>query len=264
MMGRFRAILWVLLCAGLLYGQAENADNGGKAAEDLKVKVLEVQGKVLYRTDPDAEWAALEKGDTIPVGATVRTMLRAKARFQMGPDTTVELDQLGTMSLLKFAKEENVLHSHIMKKYGRIEFDVAKDGAFKNDFQIASPGSVLAVRGTEGVHAQWDRLRVEGQEGVFTLERPYGRVYLVGPKDLVNEQMLDWVSQFIDNLISRATDPNMDWGAVPAPGPRRYFQSAEDLASLRDSVDSMRDSEQDIIELHEGGQQQGPSFGGDF
>jgi hypothetical protein len=232
----------------------------------VEVKALDVTGRVLWRKNADADWQPLAEGDVIPVGASLRTMLRAEVRLQMGPDNTVTLDQLGTISLLEFAAEQDVLRTHLLKKYGRLEFDVESDGPFKNDFQLATPGSVLAVRGTRGTHTQYDRLKVEGDQGLFTLERPFGTVYLLGPKDLVTEELLAWVSDFIDKVIAHENDPNMGFGADDANQRKRYFVQYDRGAQERQGGESQSETKLQLKQLQEeeGFDFGGGDFGGDF
>ncbi|MFW6060359.1 MAG: FecR domain-containing protein [Phycisphaeraceae bacterium] len=220
-----------------------------EAGAEVSITVLEVEGRVFHRDDAEADWQPLAEGDELSIGTVVRTMLRSMARLQMGPDTTVVLDQLGTIALKDFAVEQGVLHTHILKKYGRVRFDVGTDGPFDNDFQIATPGSVLAVRGTSGSHSEYDRLEVHGESGVFVLDRPGGRVYLLGPEDLVNDQMLAWVAQFIDALILEARDPNLGFGALQPSEKQITFLHVERLIELRESFDSQRESDRQADEM---------------
>jgi hypothetical protein len=239
--------------------QAEGENDDGPASgqvdaaplgeQDLTVKALEVTGRVLSRQNSDADWQSVAEGDVLPIGSTIRTMLRSEVRLQLGPENTVLLDELGTISLVKLAADQNVLRTRILKKYGRLEFNVEKDVPFQNDFQMATPGSVLAVRGTKGSHSQYDRLQVRGQAGLFTLERPYGTVYLVGPRDLVNDQMLGWVSDFVETMIARETDPNMRDGASLASPREQYLGGFDRGQQLRSRSESGNQTEMQVREL---------------
>ena len=161
----------VVIMATTAYGgptdPADAADPAAvtDAAEATRIVALEVVGKVQFRPTSDDPWQELEEGMVLPEGSEVRTGLRSKARLRMGANAEVTLDRLGILNIADpHIEPGNVLMTRLGTRYGRVHFDVKHVG-FENDFQIASPGSALAVRGTKGTMESYAQLpEVHGHE----------------------------------------------------------------------------------------------------
>jgi hypothetical protein len=123
---------------------------GEKTQADMAVKVAAVQGNAEVRSAPDAQWMAMKAGDALPLGSQIRTGLRSSVTMNVGPNAEVTVKSLTIMMVSDLvADDANTLRTRLALKYGRLKFDVRHVG-FKNDFQVATPTGVMAVKGTGG------------------------------------------------------------------------------------------------------------------
>lgn len=151
-------LLAAALSAALAAPAALAADAPAKAekpADSLNAVATEVTGNIKFRPTPEAKWEVLKTDTALPVGSEVLAGPGGRARIQMGPSVFLILKPFSriTIAQLKLEKANNTdtLRATLAKQYGRVEFDV-RDAGFKNDFKIASPNGVMAVKGTGGEH----------------------------------------------------------------------------------------------------------------
>lgn len=143
----------------------DNAQPG--AAPQLTVNVLKVEGRVQQRPNLDADWQPLTTDSKLSVGSEVRTSLRSMAQLQVGPNSVITLKGIGIVAIAELARDEqaDVMHTRLAKKYGRLIAEVHQVGETRNDYKIATPGSVLAVRGSGIVHTGYDTEQMHGLSG---------------------------------------------------------------------------------------------------
>lgn len=121
----------------------------------LRAVASDVAGTIKFRLAPQAQWQALGNGTVLPVGADVLAGPGGRARIQMGPGVFLVLKPFSRVTIARLkmdgAGDAATVRATLAKQYGRVEFDV-RDAGFKNDFKIASPNGVMAVKGTGGEH----------------------------------------------------------------------------------------------------------------
>lgn len=208
-----------LMCLGAAsaaMGQAENqpqpADQPAPEApppaaeEPLKIVVTNIEGrKALYRATPEAPWQPMEVGMELAVGGEIRTALATVVTLQLGPNIEVVLDKAVSAAVADLAvRDGQVLAARVMKKFGRIKFNVQKTGEFRNDVRIQTPTHSLAVKGTQG--SEWSYAgdgQIINAEGVFivTNNNPFvgPLTFYNGDEGDQNTDPLDYNNKDIDN-----------------------------------------------------------------
>jgi len=121
-----------------------------QAAPDGEVYALfiDVKGKVKWRANAQAAWQDAKVDDRLPVGGEVRTGLNgSRTTLRVGLNATVLVDSGSVFSIPMSVKDGDQLRTLAGLKSGRADFKVENTG-LGADFKVATPSSVLAVRGT--------------------------------------------------------------------------------------------------------------------
>ena len=137
---------------------AEAAPAEPIAAKQLKAIFIDVKGKVRWRQGAAAPWQEAKLNTLVDPGAEVRTGFDSRAALRVGKNATVLIDSGSSFSMPQVEQEDNFLRTIAAVQRGRAEFKVdhvedtdAAGGkiALENDFRVVTPGTTLAVRGTE-------------------------------------------------------------------------------------------------------------------
>ena len=190
------------------------------AAENA-VQILEVVGNVQFRPAADADWQPVAADTILPLGSDVRTGPKSSIRFRVGANSEVELKSLGIMTIASVSQDDEAIRTRLYKKYGQLRAKVQHVGDLRNDYQIATPGATLAVRGSEVVHTGYDTWQVEGIEGTIDLILRE-ETHSYGPNDQGGNQQGD-PNQIADNQ----SDPNNN----TTPGGDNNTQTLNDTYS---------------------------------
>ena len=118
------------------------------AASLLTAIITGVDGLVQVRVDESSPWQTAAVGMPLTEGAEFRTGPRSAVRFEIPPGHTITLDRLGTMKLVEAVRDRGRVKTDMGMRYGRVRYDVEEAG-IEHDATIHSPGSTLAVRGTQ-------------------------------------------------------------------------------------------------------------------
>src|SRR5687767_3188261 len=116
--------------------------------QPLQARITGVEGLVQVRDDETAPWQRAVVGMILGEGAEFRTGPRSAVQFQLPPDQTVTLDRLGTVKLIEAIASSRGIKTDLGMRYGRVRYDIEAAG-ISHDATIHSPGSTLAVRGTQ-------------------------------------------------------------------------------------------------------------------
>ena len=116
--------------------------------QPLQATITGVDGIVQVRSEENQPWQAAVVGMIIGEGAEFRTGPRSAVRFQLPPDQVVTLDRLGTVKLVEAIRNAGGIKTDLGMRYGRVRYDIEAAGVL-HDATIHSPGSTLAVRGTQ-------------------------------------------------------------------------------------------------------------------
>jgi hypothetical protein len=132
-----------------LVARAQDAASPTPQAEpkSLQAIVIDVEGKARWRPTADGAWRDAKVNDLLDPGAEVRTGLRSRLTMRVGRNATVLVDSGTAMELPRVAMDGDTLRTTAMVRSGRVDFKVDKVG-YANDFQVVTPQTTLAVRGT--------------------------------------------------------------------------------------------------------------------
>ena len=226
----------------------DNPQAGG--APQLTVSVLDVSGRVQQRPNLDADWQPLTADSQLNVGSEVRTSLRSMVQIQVGPNSVITLKG-GIVAIAELARDEqaNVMHTRLAKKYGRMVAEVHQVGDTRNDYKIATPGSVLAVRGSGIEHFGYDTEQMHGLSGSINYQNNRGQncEYTGGDNGTGNNPNPTSFSQNNSsrtNTSTPGTDNNNQGGSNPHTG---YFGSSSGQAinQVRNMMMNMEDIHRD-------------------
>lgn len=142
-----RFLLALLLPTATAWAQDVPASAPAEATKSLQAIVMEVDGKARWRPSADGAWRDAKVHDLLDPGAEIRTGLKSRLTMRVGRNATLLVDSGTTMELPRVALEGDTLRTTAMVRSGRVDFKVDKVG-YANDFQVVTPQTTLAVRGT--------------------------------------------------------------------------------------------------------------------
>jgi hypothetical protein len=142
------AIILPLLCAATLTCAADDvASTDASEPRALQAIIMDVGGRARWRPSADAPWNDARVNDLLDPGAEVRTGLRSRVTLRVGRNATVLVDSGTSFEIPKVVMDGGTLRTTALVKSGRVDFKVDKVG-YANDFQVVTPQTTLAVRGT--------------------------------------------------------------------------------------------------------------------
>jgi SWI/SNF-related matrix-associated actin-dependent regulator 1 of chromatin subfamily A len=139
-----------MVCAVHADEAPDHVKAAAQAAPDGEVYALfiDVKGKVKWRANAQAPWQDAKVDDRLPVGGEVRTGLNgSRTTLRVGLNATVLIDSGSVFAIPMSVKDGDQLRTLAGLKSGRADFKVENTG-LGADFKVATPSSVLAVRGT--------------------------------------------------------------------------------------------------------------------
>jgi hypothetical protein len=116
-------------------------------SKPLEALVIEVRGSVRWRAVEDDPFKTLELNDIVAPGAEIRTALRSGAKLRIGHNATVDIHSVSRIVIPEMIQQGDTLRTRAVVRRGRADFKVDKVGLV-NDFQVITPSTTLAVRGT--------------------------------------------------------------------------------------------------------------------
>lgn len=149
----------------------DTADAAAPAPQVVQadVTVVEVSGRAAqFRTGPDAPWQKLTTESKLGVGSEIRTLPGTTVALRIGPNNLVTLKGVGVLAIadLSVDNDAKVINTMLAKKYGRMKAEVSYIGDFQNNTKVATPGQVMAVKGTTFGHTGFGSFQsVVGNEG---------------------------------------------------------------------------------------------------
>lgn len=121
----------------------------GQVTDEVQLQAIfmDIQGKVRWRMAGVSAWTEAKVNDLLSPGAEIRTGLKSRAGLRIGKNATILVDAGTTFQLPNMVQDGQTLRTLASVKSGRVDFKVDHVG-FTNDFQVVTPQTTLAVRGT--------------------------------------------------------------------------------------------------------------------
>ena len=126
--------------------------------------VAAVKGKVQIK-DSGGTWQTASVGMELTRGSSISTGFRSEARIDMG-DSELLVEALTRMRLEELARQESTVKTGLYLNVGRVSARVKTAAGLQHDFQLRSPTSTAAVRGTD---FDYDGLALLVREGAVEL-----------------------------------------------------------------------------------------------
>lgn len=187
-MKRLIAIACIVAASPLALAQPDQPAAAPAGAE-AAVVITELVGTVEHRPAGADAWQPVTSDTKLAIGSELRTGPRSRIALKVGPNSDVTLKGLGVMTIADVTVDEqaSTIRTRLSKKYGRLNAKVHHVGDLRNDYQIATPGSTLAVRGSEVEHTGYDSWKVIGVDGSIVMFTPDGS-FNISNADLGDDQ----------------------------------------------------------------------------
>lgn len=119
----------------------------GKALQAL---IIEVQGAFArWRPAGEQAWREAKVNDLLDPGVEIDVGARSQLGIRVGKNATLVVDRMTRLFLPEITEETDTLRTRVAVVRGKAEFKVDRIG-LTNDFQVATPTTTLAVKGTKG------------------------------------------------------------------------------------------------------------------
>ncbi len=96
---------------------------------------------------PGQSWTPVQKGMVISAGTIISTGFHSRAELNLGT-ATISLQPLTRLSLKELVRQGNFVRTNLALRIGRIHAEVKTAKGLSQDFEVHSPISTAAVRGT--------------------------------------------------------------------------------------------------------------------
>src|SRR6056297_3418692 len=141
----------------------------------ISAVVDELKGKVEVKV-PGGTWKKARSGMEISLGTYISTGFNSKAILSLG-ESIVEVDALTRMELEELVEKEGTIDTKLHLKVGKIKAEVKSSEGLRNNFELRSPVSTAAVRGTS---FEYDGHTITVDNGVVQFSNLLGQGIQVG------------------------------------------------------------------------------------
>ncbi|MEX2442846.1 MAG: FecR domain-containing protein [Alkalispirochaeta sp.] len=131
----------------------------------------EISGKVEVRPAAGGAWTPAEVGMQLARNTMISTGFNASAEIRVG-DSTVAVEQLTRMEFEEIVERSDSVETKLSLNVGRMRAQVRSTDGRSQDFQVRSPISTAAVRGTD---FSFDGEELEVSEGEVAFVNNYGQ-----------------------------------------------------------------------------------------
>lgn len=193
----------LLLAGVLLPALAETAPPARSSVALVSRVILDVT-----RKEPEAEWQAARRGETLAPGDRVRTGAASLAIIKFKDNSLVrvrersELSVTGRMEGRSFSKSVEV-------RQGGVGFSIQKQ-APNEEFQFSSPTSVASIRGTGGQYVTGAEDTLVVVEGAVELKN------VVSERTVLVEAGFTGIARADGSLETRRSTPEEQQAALDA------------------------------------------------
>jgi hypothetical protein len=166
MMGRIGTLIATLILGGGMVLAAQ--EQSKTPPKPLQVTVVSVtgQGEKMI-AGKDQKWTALKQGEKLEEMTVIRTGLRSKVVLEFADRGKTTVGSGTKVGIAEFAKEGNLVRSHLGLKYGTLQVAVDSTRG-PNDAKVTTPVATLSVRGTSGqIGFAGNNIALRGQTGTW-------------------------------------------------------------------------------------------------
>ena len=123
----------------------------GTISAQMTASFTEVNGKVEIRAAGSTDWIEATPGMDVDAATMIATGFNASAALRMG-DSIVRVEQLTRMEFEGILEQEDAVETRLNLNVGRMSAQVRSSDGRSQNFQVRSPISTAAVRGTDFVY----------------------------------------------------------------------------------------------------------------
>lgn len=120
---------------------------GAASAAPMKVTVDKVQGTV--QVSKGSGWSALKNGDSVPVGADVKTGAGSSCILKWAGGNVIKITPMSTVSVTAERTAAGDEKSSVNLKQGKVNAHAKKLSTAGSSFDVKTPTAVAGVRGTD-------------------------------------------------------------------------------------------------------------------
>lgn len=120
---------------------------GAAHAAPMKVTVDKVQGTV--QVSKGSGWAVLKNGDSVPVGADVKTGAGSSCILKWAGGNVIKVTPMSTVAVTAEKSAAGDEKSHVNLKQGKVNAHAKKLSTNNSSFNVQTPTAVAGVRGTD-------------------------------------------------------------------------------------------------------------------
>lgn len=131
----------------------------------------EISGKVEVRPASGGSWTPAEVGMQLARNTMISTGFNASAEIRVG-DATVEVEALTRMEFEEIVERSDEVETRLNLSVGKMRAEVRSTDGRSQDFQVRSPISTAAVRGTD---FSFDGEELQVSEGQVAFVNNYGQ-----------------------------------------------------------------------------------------
>ncbi|MFO8041793.1 MAG: FecR domain-containing protein [Alkalispirochaeta sp.] len=131
----------------------------------------EISGKVEVRPASGGSWIPAEVGMQLARNTMISTGFNASAEIQVA-GSTVEVESLTRMEFEEIVERSDAVETRLNLNVGRMRAQVRSTDGRSQDFQVRSPISTAAVRGTD---FSFDGEELQVSEGAVAFVNNYGQ-----------------------------------------------------------------------------------------
>ena len=187
----------------------------------LTARVIDVKGRwAQWRPSDKAPWKDAKVNDLLNPGAQIQTASRSSITLRAGLNATIIVHRFTQMDLAQILQEETVLRTRAAVRRGRCDFKIDQVG-LTNDFEVLTPTTTLAVRGT-GFAVTWGALegvKIDALDAnvIHAIEVQYlltNLSYYLSGGGATRENQPDPVEVALDKTVSRPIPGGLSEGEL--------------------------------------------------
>lgn len=137
------------LCAFLLAAFGIVNSMNYAAANGFSATIKAIEGDVTIKMDDKSEWVKASPGQTLNENSYLMTAFESNCDLEFVDKSVMKVKELSKIQINKFSNELKKVDAQVTLYNGSVRAKVHKDVDKNTQFQVKTPVSTIAVRGTE-------------------------------------------------------------------------------------------------------------------